>query len=97
MAAQLSAKLDWELANPLWAAALNPVINNPIVLGHQISNIVMASGVPVVINHGLDRMMQGWYLVDNNANCIVWRTQNLNTKTLTIESSADTTIALWVY
>jgi len=97
MAAPLSPKLDWALANPLWSQTLNPIVNNPIVQGKQISNVVLVANTPLQVTHGLNRMMQGWFPVDNIANCNVWRTQNLNTKTLTIESSANTTLSLWVF
>lgn len=97
MPIQLSKKMEWDLANPLWSAALNPVINNPLILGRQISAIAMIASTPLTINHGLGRTMQGWFLVDNTSSSVVWRTQNLNSTTLTIESSANTTISLWVY
>ncbi len=97
MAAPLSSKLEWQIANPLWAQALNPVINNSIIQGKQIDDVVLIANTPLIINHGLNRMMQGWFPVDNIADCNVWRTQILNTKTLTIESSANTTLSIWVY
>ncbi len=97
MAQPLSSKLDWQTANPQWAAAINPVINNPLLQGHLISGIVLPSNTAVTISHELNRMMIGWWVVDTTATSSVWRTQSLNTKTLTIESSATTTVALWVF
>jgi hypothetical protein len=41
--------------------------------------------------------MVGWAIVDNTASCNIWRTSPLNNTSLTLESSANTTIALWVF
>lgn len=97
MAAPLSPNLAWPLANPLWAQALNPVINNPLIQGKQINDVVLVANTPLTIPHGLNQMMKGWFPVDNTASCTLWRTQPLNKKTLTIEASANTTVSLWVY
>lgn len=97
MATPLSSNMPWDLANNIWAQALNPILGNMMIQGKMISGIALTASTAKVINHGLGRMMTGWWVVDNTANCTVWRTQNLNTKTITIESSADTTIALWVF
>jgi hypothetical protein len=93
----LSPKLDWELANPKWAATINPILALPILNGTMIDTINLTSGVPLAINHLLQRNPQGWFLVDNTANASVWRTQPFNKNTLTLQSSATTTISIWVF
>jgi hypothetical protein len=80
-----------------WKAALTPVIQNEINQGLLITNITLVSSTPLTINHMLSRLQVGWMLADNTANSNVWRTQPLNDKTLTLESSANTTIAIWVF
>ena len=102
MAGNLSPKLDWALANPRWAAILNPIIVNvdglmamPILGGVQLTETLVAS-TPKALAHTLGYVPTGWFLVDNNANCTVWRTAWTN-QTITLESSANTTISLWVY
>jgi hypothetical protein len=98
MSAPLSNKLDWNLANPLWAATLNPVIANPILSGLEIKNVVLnpVTGI-TIINHNLGRNMQGWFVTDINASVTVYRSQPFNNKTLTLTSSGGATINLWVY
>lgn len=95
--AYLSSKLPWELANTKWAATLNPIIALPILDGNLIEDIVLVASTPQAINHLLQRMQQGWFIVDNTANCAVWRTKPLNDTTITLESSANSTISIWVF
>lgn len=95
--AQLSTKLPWELANTKWAASINPVLALPILSGVQLNGVVLAANVPLTINHLLQRLPQGWIVTDNTANTSIWRTAELNKYTITLEASADTTIAIWIY
>lgn len=93
----LSTKLPWELAQTKWASTLNPVLSIPMLSGVQISNIKLTASTPLAINHLLQRMPQGWFLTDNNSNAVIWRTQPFNNLTITLESSANTTISFWIY
>lgn len=93
----LSTKLPWELAQTKWPAQLNPVLALPILAGTQINNIVLKSSTPLAINHLLQRLPQGWFVVDNLANAVIWRTQPLNMNTITLESSANTTVDIYIY
>lgn len=97
MPAPLSSNMPWELANNLWAQSLNTIIVNPILQGQVISGISLATTTPKTINHGLGRQMIGWFPIDNSANATVWRTSVFNSQTITLEASAATTIALWVF
>lgn len=92
----LSPKLEWSLANPKWAAALNPILALPVLGGNQLDDIIITVGVPKVINHLLGRMPQGWILVDNVQNANIWRTAQTTT-TITLSASATTTISMWVF
>ncbi len=95
--AQLSTKLTWDLANTKWAGTLNPVLAIPFLSGIQINSVNLVASVPLAINHLLQRLPQGWFLTDNTANAVVWRAAPFNQYTLTLESSADTTISFWVF
>jgi len=95
--ALLSTKLPWDLAQPRWAAILNPILGIPLLDGNQISNVTLTASTPLVINHLLQRMPQGWFLTDNTANAVIWRAAALNDLTITLESSANTTISFWIY
>ncbi len=94
---QLSTKLPWDLANTKWAATLNPVLALPILSGVQLDGISLAANVPLTINHLLQRMPQGWFVVDNTANTVIWRSAPLTKFTITLEATADTTIGIWIY
>lgn len=97
MAKPLSSNLPWELAGNIWAQSLNPILINELLQGALISNIVLAATTPKTISHGLGRQMIGWFPVDNTASATIWRTSPLNSINLTLEASAATTIALWVF
>lgn len=95
--ALLSPKLPWELAQTKWSGILNPLISLPILNGNMIENISLTASTPLVINHLLQRMPQGWFLTDATADAIVWRTAVFNKLTITLESDADTTISFWIF
>lgn len=94
---QLSTKLPWDLAQTKWAASINPVLALPILNGNEVDGINLVANKPQAINHLLQRMPLGWFLLDNTANTVVWRTASFTTTTITLQSSANTTINLWVF
>lgn len=96
MAAPLSNKLEWSLANPIWAATLNPVIANPLMQGKLLQNVSLING-NTTINHGLGRQMKGWIIADQTAAASIYRSQPLNSNTLTLNSSAACTVSLYVF
>ena len=96
MAGPLSPKLPWELANPAWAAALNPVVASPLNQIQIIKNYSLGSGSNV-INHMLGRMMVGWFLIDPQGSAIVYRSAPLNNLTLTLTSSAAIISSIGVF
>lgn len=96
MAIPLSPKLEWELANPLWAQALNPVVNNPLNNVRILQNQNLINGV-TVINHGLGRTMLGWFLTDIAGAATIYRSQPFNGTTLTLTSSAAVVVNIGVF
>lgn len=99
MVTSLSPKLPWELANPKWAAALNPVIGNPLMSGNRLTNISVASGANV-INHKLGRTLQGYLVVLNSASVTFYDSQASNQTpelTLILNASGTATISLYVF
>lgn len=95
----LSPKLSWELANPKWAASLNPLLANPVVGGNLLSGVIVKAGANV-INHGLGVALQGYLVVGNNASATFWDTQATNPRpelTLQLQASAPATITLYVF
>jgi Tfp pilus assembly protein PilN len=95
--AQLSPKLPWELAQTKWSSTLNPFLAMPIFNGNMVTGINLLANKPQAINHLLGRMPQGWILTDNTANTVVWRTQDFNQFSITLEATANTTISIWVF
>lgn len=99
MAGNLSSKLPWELANPKWAARLNPLLANPLTQGRLLSNLVLVSG-DNTINHGLGVDLQGYIVVMNSAAVTFYDKQSTNQMpelTLILHTSGITTISLYVF
>lgn len=95
----LSPKLPWELANPKWAATLNPVLANPAVLGILLPPQTLASG-DNTINHTLGRKLQGYVVVLNSAATTFYDKQATNPRpqlTLVLNASGATTVSLYVF
>jgi hypothetical protein len=80
-----------------WSSQLNPLLSNIMTQGAPLPNITLAANTPLTFNHYLGKQMTGWFIIDNTSYCEIKRTQPLNSTTLTLESSAATTIALWVF
>lgn len=95
--ALLSTKLPWDLAQTRWPSIINPMLSLPILNGNMISNINLIANKPQVINHLLQKMPQGWFLTDNTANTVIWRTAVFNNTTISLESTSDTIISFWIF
>lgn len=99
MAGSLSPKLPWELANPKWAASLNPVLANPLMSGRILDKIALKSGSNT-INHGLQRDLQGYFIVLNSSNVTFYDSQATNQRsdlTLILNASGATTVSIYVF
>ncbi len=94
--ANLSPKLEWNLANPRWASILNPLISNPLNNASVLKNIQLKSGVNVV-NHLLGQTQQGWYFTDIDAAITAYRSAPFNNLTLTLTCSGPATVSIAVY
>ena len=95
----LSPKLPWDLANPKWAAVLNPLLANPLVGGNLLPRIVLTSGANT-INHRLGQKLQGYIVISSSAQATFWDDQLINQKpdlTLILRTSAPTTVSLYVF
>lgn len=99
VAGNLSPKLDWSLANPKWAATLNPLLANPLSNGSILPNVVLKTGANV-INHGLQQKLQGYFVILNNANVTFYDSQSTNQKPelyLILNASGPATVSLYVF
>lgn len=99
MAGNLSPSLPWALANPKWAASLNPVLSNPLVDGLLLQNIPVVVGANV-LNHRLQRRLRGYFVVMNSAAVTFYDSQDSNQMpdlTLILNASGPSTISLFVF
>jgi hypothetical protein len=87
---------DFALLQTRWKALLDPVLKNAIWQGTLVASISLAASTPTKISTKLGRNPQGWFLVDNQANAVIWRTAWDN-NTITLEASSATTISIWVF
>lgn len=94
----LPLRLDWNKSSDLWASDLNPVINNPIVSGNQLTNISLAVGSNT-INHKLGRKYQGYLITGMHGvfSQIFDTVSPLPALTLVLHSSAATSVDIYVY
>lgn len=92
----LSPNLPWLLANPKWAAELNPIIANPMTNMNILTNVVLASGTNV-INHGLGRTQRGWVVTDIQGAAVIYRNASFNNVTLSLHSDAGVTVSIGVF
>lgn len=81
---------------PIWKSYLDPVLANLLVQGNLVTGQLMVTGSNI-INHGLGRQQLGWIITDSNASAAIYRSQPFNSKTLTLTSSAPTTISVWCF
>lgn len=96
MSTPLSPKLAWPLANPKWAATLNPLLRNPLNNISLLENIQLSTGENV-INHLLGRVQQGWFLVDQQGSAAIYRDAPFNSSTLSLHSSASVLVSIGVF
>lgn len=77
------------------ATALIKFFNNPFLNGAILEDQALINGT-TIIQHGLGRQMQGWVVTNINASASIYST-GMTSKTLTLVSSADATISLYVF
>ena len=74
-------------------SALNSLVG-PFLGGQLIQN-VSVSTAGTTINTGLGRVPQIWTLCDQQTDAVIWRI-SWNTNSITLKSSADCIVSLWV-
>ena len=70
--------------------------SNPLINGRLLKNIDVLSTADKTIDHGLGRIPNGYIVVSKLANCdLIFKSSN--TLTITLRSSASTTISIWIF
>lgn len=92
----LPQQLPLSAMQTTWATQLEPLLSFPPNNGLLIKNLALVTGANS-INHKLQRLPQGWMIIDQNAVATFYRSQPLNNLTLTLTSSATVTVSLWVF
>jgi len=79
-----------------WTLELNPLLAVSLTQGSLLPNIKLINGANT-FNHYLGKQMTGWFIIDQDALAEIYRSQPLNSQTLTLTSNAVVTIALWIF
>jgi hypothetical protein len=79
-----------------WTSQLNPLLAVSITQGSLLTNKLLNIGTNT-FNHYLGKQMSGWFIVDQDAKASIYRSQPLNSQSLTLTSDEVVTIALWVF
>lgn len=84
------------LVQQRWSSQLNPLLSNVLPQGEMITDVSLINGAST-FNHYLGRQMTGWFIIDQNGAASIYRSQPLNSQTLTLTSNAAVTVNLWVF
>jgi len=77
---------------------LNPVLNNEILSNNKVTEITLVSGKARNILHKLNRVPEGWIIIQKDSNADIWANGSSNPdKFLNLESDANVTISILVF
>jgi hypothetical protein len=67
--------------------------------GILVQGVVLQSGAPTLVTHGLGRAVVGWWVVDTVAPAKVYRVTGSSypDSILSLQADAATTVAVWVF
>lgn len=87
------------LLQSAWASKIDPLLNNPLANGRILKQVTLQVGTNQV-NHGLQKPLQGWYIVRQRSAASVYDNQDNNqmpSLTLELVSSAVVIVDLFVF
>lgn len=93
---QLSTSLPFSQMITRWASILNPFLANPTNSVSILQNIQLKNG-STVIDHKLQQVQQGWFLVDIQESATIYRSAPFNSTNLTLTSNATVTVSIGVF
>ena len=94
--AQLSTSLSLPQLLTKWTSILNPFLKNPMNNILILDNINLVAGINNV-DHKLQRLPQGWFIIDPQSAATVYRSAPYSTTTLTLTSSASLSCQIGVF
>lgn len=75
---------------------LAPIISVLFLDGVQLTSITLTAATPTVVSHRLGRPVANWWVTKLNANAVVWESAPSTDTTITLSTSADATVNIWV-
>lgn len=75
---------------------VNTLQSNPLLNGRLIKDITVVSTSDKVIDHGLSKIPNGYIIVSKTAHCDL-RLVSSDVLTITLRSSDNATLNLWVF
>jgi len=77
---------------------LEPLLRRELLDGRLIEDAALTTGTGNDLLHKLGRVPKGWIVVKQNAQADVWENANATpAKVLTLQTSANVTVSLWVF
>jgi hypothetical protein len=68
-------RVENSLISTLQSIITNPLLNSPTLK----KAVVLTTGVDNVVDHGLNRPVTGWIIVDKNASADIYQSTTINT------------------
>ncbi len=74
------------------ALVRSPILNSNTVVANLVTS-------PVEVSHGLNRNIQGWFIIRQNAQATIWEPSESDTpnKTVRLEASAAVTVTIYFF
>jgi len=91
-----SESREFSMLQTQWSQMINPVLSLPQNSGVMLKAVELFTGTNI-INHRLGRKPQGWMITDINGPATIYRSFPFNDLTLTLNSSANATVNLYVF
>jgi hypothetical protein len=76
------------------------ILTQPILNGNIVKNITLTTGVNNIINTGISGKINGWLIIRNRANSVIWDAQDSNPdpmRTLVLLCSANTVVDVLIF
>jgi hypothetical protein len=93
-----TATRDLQKLQDALSRVFNSLLSKPLIDGRLLNGIELLSSGSNQVNHGLGQSVRGWIVVSQNADARIWEsTSDLPNTTLTLETSNDVTVNLWLF